>query len=100
MNEVMVSIICLCYNQEQYIEKCLESLIHQKFKYSYEIIIHDDCSTDNSKCIIEKYAKLYPNIIKPIFETENQFKKRGLGKNVQRMCLFCYFAGDIVCRNM
>ena len=77
MNEIMVSIIVLNYNQEQYIRKCLDSLIKQKCKYRYEIIVHDDCSSDTSISIIKEYVQSYPNIIRPIFQTENKWTKVG-----------------------
>lgn len=48
----------------------------QKTNFSYEIIIHDDASTDCSAEIIREYAERYPDIIKPIFEAENQYCKR------------------------
>lgn len=75
MEEVKVSIICLVYNHEKYIEKCLDSLVNQKTSFSYEVLIHDDASTDRSADIIHEYEKKYPDIIKPIYQTENQYSK-------------------------
>ena len=43
-----VSIIVPVYNNAPYVEKCIKSIINQKTKYSYEIIVVDDGSTDNS----------------------------------------------------
>jgi glycosyltransferase involved in cell wall biosynthesis len=45
----------------------------QKTEYSFEIIIHDDASTDNTPQIVRKYAEKYPDIIRPILQKENQF---------------------------
>lgn len=56
MEEVKVSIIVTVYNKEKYIGKCLESLLQQTL-HNIEIIVIDDCSTDNSKKIIEEYSK-------------------------------------------
>lgn len=70
-----VSICCLTYNQEKYISKCLDSLLEQETNFLYEIIIHDDASTDNTAKIISEYEKKYPNIIKPIYQKENQYSK-------------------------
>lgn len=70
-----VSIICISYNHEQYIEDCLSTLLSQETDFPYEIIIHDDASTDSTTNVIEKYRSLYPNIIKTILQKENQFSK-------------------------
>lgn len=75
MAEIAVSVICITYNHEKYIEKCLESFICQKTNFEYEVIVHDDASTDKTRDIIEKYSQKYPDIIKPIFQTENQYSK-------------------------
>ena len=47
----------------------------QKTCFRFEAIVHDDASTDGSAAIIREYAEKYPEIIKPIFETENQYSK-------------------------
>lgn len=75
MSEIQVSICCLVYNQEKYLRKCLDGLLMQKTNFAFEILIHDDASTDSSADIIREYEKKYPNIIKPIYQTENQFSK-------------------------
>lgn len=72
---VMVSICCITYNQKDYIKDALDSFLMQKTNFEYEVIIHDDASTDGTTEIIKEYAKKYPNIIKPIFEEENQYSK-------------------------
>lgn len=48
----------------------------QKTSFRFEVIVHDDASTDGSAAIIREYADKYPEIIKPIFETENLYSKR------------------------
>ncbi len=72
---IKVSICCLAYNHEPYIRQMLESLIHQKTNFNYEILVHDDASTDSTTDIIKEYEKKYPNLIKPIFQKENQHSK-------------------------
>jgi glycosyltransferase involved in cell wall biosynthesis len=52
----------------------------QKTSFKFEAIVHDDCSTDGSAAIIQEYAEKYPDIIKPIFEVENQYSKGTLDK--------------------
>lgn len=74
-NEVKVSVICTAYNHAKYIRKCLDGFVMQKTNFKYEVIIHDDASTDNTAEIIKEYELKYPDIIKPIYQTENQYSK-------------------------
>ena len=73
--EIMVSVLCITYNQKKYISDALNSFVNQKTTFKYEILVNDDCSTDGTKEIVEKYAKDYPNLVKPIFHEENQYSK-------------------------
>ena len=75
MNKPLVSICCLTYNHEPYIKECIEGFLMQKTNFSFEVLIHDDASIDNTANIIRSYEKKYPDIIKPIYQTENQFSK-------------------------
>ncbi len=77
INRPEVSIICCTYNDEQYIRDSLNSLLAQKTNFPIEILIHDDASTDNTAAIIREYEKAYPQIIKPIFQKDNQ-SSRGI----------------------
>ena len=71
----LLSISCLTYSHEPYIRECLEGFLMQKTTFSFEVIIHDDASTDGTKEIIEEYTAKYPDIIFPIFQKENQYSK-------------------------
>lgn len=71
----MVSICCISYNHEPYIRQCIEGFVMQRTKFLYEILIHDDASTDNTQNIIKEYQEKYPDIIKPIYQKENQYSK-------------------------
>lgn len=73
--KITVSICCITYNHEKYIERALESFVMQETDFLYEIIIHDDASTDKTREIIKRYQKIYPNIIKPIFQPVNQYSR-------------------------
>lgn len=70
-----VIIHCLVYNHEPYLRDCLEGFVMQKTNFPFRAVVHDDCSTDASSTIIREYAEKYPDIIEPIYETENQWRK-------------------------
>ena len=72
----LVSIRCLTYNHEPYIAQTLDGFLMQETDFPFEVVVHDDASTDFTAEIIRKYAIKYPKIIKPIYETENQYSKR------------------------
>ncbi len=74
----MVSVFMLSYNHEKYIAKALESVVTQKTNFRFEVIVHDDASTDRSAEIIREYEKRYPELIHAIYQTENQFSQ-GIG---------------------
>ena len=75
-DNIMVSIYCKAYNHEKYIRDCLEGFVSQKTNFKYEVIIHDDASTDRTADIIREYEQKYPDIIRPIYQTENQYSQR------------------------
>lgn len=76
-NKPLVAIKCATYNHEPYIRDCLEGFVMQKTDFPFVAIVHDDASTDGTVAIVKEYAEKYPDIIKPIFETENQYSKPG-----------------------
>lgn len=55
-----LSIFVVTYNQEQYIRQALDSILMQKVDFEYEVIIGDDCSTDETGAICDEYAAKYP----------------------------------------
>lgn len=71
----LVSICCLAYNHAPYIRQCLEGFVMQKTNCPIEVLIHDDASTDGTQDIIKEYEAKYPDIIKPIYQKENQYSK-------------------------
>lgn len=80
MDEIMVSVICNAFNHESFIRDALDGFVMQKTNFKFEVLVHDDASTDKTADIIREYEKKYPDIIKPIYETENQYSKGNLGK--------------------
>lgn len=65
----------MAYNHEKYIADAIESFLMQKTNFAYEILIHDDASTDRTAEIIKEYTSRYPDLMKPIYQTENQYSK-------------------------
>ena len=79
-NSIAVSIICNAYNHEPYIRDALESFVMQRTSFAFEVLVHDDASTDKTADIIREYEAKYPDIIKPIYQTENQYTKGGVSR--------------------
>ncbi|MBR5799518.1 MAG: glycosyltransferase [Lachnospiraceae bacterium] len=77
-DDIAVSVICLAYNHEKYIRQTLEGFVNQVTDFRYEVLVHDDASTDGTKAIIEEYVHEYPDIFVPIYQEENQYSKGNL----------------------
>jgi len=75
-NKTLVTIVCPAYNHEKYIEEAIKGFLIQETNFPFEIIIHDDASADNTPKIIQQYEKQYLKIIRPIYQTENQYSKK------------------------
>ncbi|MGY4878614.1 glycosyltransferase [Vreelandella aquamarina] len=73
--EPVVSVICPAYNHANFIEDAIKGFIAQKTDFPFEIIIHDDASTDGTQEVIKYYAEQYPELIRPIYQTENQYSQ-------------------------
>jgi glycosyltransferase involved in cell wall biosynthesis len=81
---ILVSVICDVYNHEPYLRDCLEGFVMQQTNFQYEILIHDDASTDNSVKIIQEYVDKYPHLFKPIYQTVNQYSQGvGIWRDIQ-----------------
>jgi len=74
-SQPVVTVCCITYNHEPYIEDALEGFLIQETDFPFEILIHDDASTDRTADIIREYQSNYPNLIKPIYQKENQYSK-------------------------
>ncbi len=74
-NNIIVSITCVAYNHEYCISEALDSFLMQETNFPFEIIIHDDVSTDRTADIIREYEKRFSNIVKPIYQKENKFSQ-------------------------
>ena len=74
-NDIVVSILCAAYNHEEFISDALDSFLKQKTNFAFEIIVNEDCSTDSTASILKRYEKEYPNIVRVIYQKENQYSK-------------------------
>lgn len=90
-----VSIIMPCYNVEKTIIRALDSIIKQKVTFEYEVIVVDDCSTDNTLVMVSCYAKSYPQV-KLICNDKNQGNAHSyyVGLCAARGDYFCVLDGD------
>lgn len=68
----LISVIVLTYNEEKTIARTLDSILCQKCHVPFEIVLGDDCSTDNTRKICEEYAKRFPNIIQLMEKAPNK----------------------------
>ncbi len=75
MRQPLVSVCVLVYNQVQYLEKCLDSILNQETTFPFEVLVHDDASRDGSTEVIIRYAEEYPGIVIPVIQSENQYSK-------------------------
>ncbi len=75
MENVRVSILCNAFNHGEYIREALLGFVMQKTDFAFEVLVHDDASTDNTADIIREFEQKYPNLIKPVYQTENQYSK-------------------------
>lgn len=77
-NIPLVSIICLTYNEQEFVRDTFDSFLSQRTNFSFEILVYDDASTDNTPKIVQEYYQKYPNLFRITLYKENNFKK-GLG---------------------
>lgn len=73
--DIIVSIVCTAFNHESYIRDALNGFLSQQTDFAFEVIVHDDASTDRTAEIIREYAIKYPSIIKPIYQETNQYSQ-------------------------
>ena len=76
-NNILISVIIPSYNRANTVGQTIESIVSQKVNANIEIVIGDDCSTDNAREVLLEYKEKYPDIIRLFFGDENM----GLGAN-------------------
>ena len=72
---LMASVWCMAYNHEKYIRDAIEGFLMQKTNFRFEIVLHDDASTDGTAGILKEYEEKYPELIRVIYEDDNQYIK-------------------------
>lgn len=93
--KTLVSIFCVTYNHRPYIQQCLDSLLEQKTDFPFEVIIHDDASTDGTAEIIREYELRFPHIVVPILQKENQYSKGNHA--IIASFMMCRARGEYIC---
>lgn len=73
--EPLVSIICLTYNEYEFVRDTLDSFLAQITSFPYEVLVYDDASQDGTVEILKEYATKFPNIFKLVLYKENNFRK-------------------------
>lgn len=77
----LVSVYCMTYNHEKTIGQAIEGVVSQKTDFPFELIIHDDASTDSTAEIVMDYADRYPDMIRTVIQKENQFRNCNIIKS-------------------
>ncbi len=70
---VTVSIFVPTFNHEQYITRALDSILMQKTGYSYEVLVGEDASTDNTRAVLQAYEAAHPGKLTVFYREENMY---------------------------
>ena len=89
---IKVSVVCVAYNQMDYIRDALDGIVMQKTNFEFEVIVHDDGSIDGTAEIIKEYAAKYPFII-PVLQSDNQTSR---GVVITREFIYPLVSGEFV----
>lgn len=82
--EPLLSVLCITYNQKDFIRQCLDGFVMQKTNFPFIVLINDDCSTDGTADIIREYEQKYPEIIKPVYNEKNSGSLNNFIENLSR----------------
>ena len=87
----LVSVKMITYNHAPFIEEAILSVVTQNTDFLFELVIGEDCSTDNTRDILLKLQKEYPNIIRLVLNNENMGMFEN-GRNTMSLCRGKYIA--------
>ncbi|MDX9750452.1 MAG: glycosyltransferase [Flavobacteriales bacterium] len=73
--EPLVSIVCITFNHAAFIRRALDGFVAQRSDFPFEVIVHDDASSDATAAIVREYAERHPEMIVPVLQTENQYSQ-------------------------
>ena len=75
---IKVSVLIPVYNHGMYLEQCIQSVVHQKTDFSYEVLVGEDCSSDNSRSLLKKMEAELSNNFTILYRQANL----GMVKNI------------------
>lgn len=78
----LLSVCIPTYNHGKYIRQCLEGVMMQQTSFAFDVIVGEDCSTDETRSIVKEFERKYPGIIKPIYHEKNV----GAQRNAYEFC--------------
>jgi len=88
----------MTYNQSSFIREALDSVLVQKTDFAFDIVVHDDFSTDGTQEIVQAYVKAHPDRVRAILQPENQYSQ---GRRILQIMLpemageyFAFLDGD------
>ncbi len=71
MDKPLLSVALITYNHGPYLRCCLESILSQKTDFPFEIVVGEDCSTDNTREILDEYKARFPEKIRLLYRDKN-----------------------------
>ena len=72
-NDIILSVYVATYNHENYIVRALDSILMQKTKYNFEVLVGEDCSTDSTRSVLKEYEKQHPNKLQIFYREKNMY---------------------------
>lgn len=97
MTEVVVTVRCVAFNHARFIRRCLDGLLMQKTAFLYEIVVHDDASSDGTAEIVREYAQAYPDRIVAVLQKENVYSKGGFAAVIEAMSPYVHGRYTALC---
>lgn len=90
-DKILISVVIPSYNRADTVGQTIDSILSQKVDADVEIVIGDDCSTDNARAVLSRYKEQHPDVIRLLFHEKNM----GLGANWATCVKAC--CGKYIC---